>query len=374
MLGTCVRQQPAGEVSGRRGSLDLHPHMEEPGAMWTARSGLLGVLLGLLAACSDGAGLDRVDGGVDAGLTDSGPRGVDAALEDAGAADRVEPSDAGAARCEALDPTTSPERAVALTGRLDLTDYDTYDDRTGGRLRSRVGGFNFFTGTLPVSPLSDGALFTGVAPDTCVAFDLPVPSMDLRPARNVGTTLELSDGAAVTVRFRREDGAEGPRYVLATQADTLAFFDPARVALARSFTWSTPGDRAAGVGPASAAVGPLEDFEVEPAFTATSAPAVLAPSGVTIRWTPPVSSPAQVAIVLARALDPSGNARYLVCRPIDDGEHTISAAALADFGPIPGLAFDLAVARTAMATFCNEGVPLGAAVHTLVYLGAGIVP
>jgi hypothetical protein len=62
-----------------------------------------------------------------------------------------------------------------------------------------------------------------------------------------------------------------------------------------------------------------------------------------------------------------------VCRPEDDGTFTIPSSALADFGPTPGAAFDLAVSRAQVAAFCNEGVTSGVAHHVLTYLGAGIV-
>ncbi len=117
----------------------------------------------------------------------------------------------------------------------------------------------------------------------------------------------------------------------------------------------------------------MEDFEVTPAFTATSAPAELQLAGNTIRWTAPRTTPGEMAIVLARALNPQGDGHYLICRPADDGEFTISAADMTAFGPAAGLAFDFAVSRTAFASFCNEGVVAGAAVHTLVYFGSAIV-
>lgn len=328
-----------------------------------------------IAACSPDTLSHEPDAGTSASLdaTASDAASADGANADAANADAALDADAG---CSALDPTSAPEVPAALTGRLDITDYDTFDDIfTHARARTRQAGFNFYTQTLGVQPLSDGALFTALEADHCVAFDLDPPHTDLRPARNVGTGLTLmNEAGTVSVAWIREPDADGPRYRLATQDDTIRFFDRAITKLDDTWTWSSPGDATANIGAASAHVDPVEDFEVTPAFTATTAPAALDPAGATIRWTAPAaSSRAVMSIALARLLDATtGSARYLVCRPVDDGEYAISAADLTAFGPTPGLAFDFAVARTSMGALCNEGT-LGAAIHTLVYFGSAVV-
>jgi hypothetical protein len=331
------------------------------------------MFLGLAAlgatACSDDAMLDQRD----AGTTDAGLQDITDAATDAGERDASSP-DTGMVACNALAPTASPETPAALTGRLDLIDFDIWDELNGERLRTRQMGIGFFTQTMPVLPLSDGPLFTAIAPDTCAAIDIPVPMTDLRPARNIGTELVLANASGVTVRLVRRSEMGELRYAFATQQDTLRFFDPLQVVLDDTWTWSTPGDGAANVSAAMTTVGPVEEFEVDPAYTATSTPMALDASGATIRWTPPLRNAGQVSIVLARALNMNGDGRYLVCRPADDGEFTISSADIAAFGPTRGLAFDLAVARAAIGAFCNEGVQAGAMMHTLVYLGAAVVP
>jgi hypothetical protein len=345
----------------------------EPGAMSRVQSLGLAVFAAALfaTACSGDDDLNKRDGG---GGEDATVTTADASA-DAGLPRDASTPDAGSGGCNVLAPTGSPEQPAARTGGIDIIDYDFYDETFDhARARTRNMSIGFFTGTLTPSPISDGVMFTGIARDTCVAMDIAVPRT-VRPARNVGTEITIANEAGVTARFTRSTDAMGEiQYRLATQADTVRFFDRSMVILDDRWTWSTPGDASAGVRATSAIVGPVEDFEVDPAFTSTGAPAMLALSGTTIRWTAPVDAPGEFSIALARALNPQGDAHYLLCRPIDDGEYTISATDMAAFAPTPGLAFDLAVSRSAAGAFCNEGVPSGAMIHSLVYLGTGVTP
>lgn len=314
-------------------------------------------------------------------LEDSGPgpadSGADAGLaEDAAALDAA-PADAGPAPfpCDVLAPDADPTRPAVLTGRMDIFDFDYWDEQDQRRGRVRNAGVNFLTGNMYVQPTSDAAYYRGITPDGCIAVDVPVPTLPAGPPRNIGTVLVMEDETGIVLRRPRRSDADGVSYLFFENLDQQSqFFDPARVAIGRRWIWSTPGDPAAGIRPARAVVEPVEDFEVTPAITSTGAPLVIDPAaGVTISWTAPVQTPAELSIVLARALNPEGDGRYLICRPADDGSFTVPAAAIADFGPVAGLPFDLVVTRAQVAPFCNEGVPRGAAKHAIIYLGAGIV-
>ena len=80
-----------------------------------------------------------------------------------------------------------------------------------------------------------------------------------------------------------------------------------------------------------------------------------------------------MSIVLSKALGTNGDGRYVFCRPDDDGDFTIPAAAIAALAPSPDVPFSFSVARASAAPFCNEGVPSGVVTHTLVHDGSAVV-
>jgi hypothetical protein len=277
--------------------------------------------------------------------------------------------------CDPLATPADPTRPAAITGAVEIFDYDFWDEQRSMRDRVRNAGVNFYTNNLPVQPTSEGALYRGIAQDTCIAVDVPAPRTPLGPSRNIGTELLMRDETGIVLRRPRKSDQDGVHYRdFASQEQLLMFFDPLVTDTSRGWTWSSPGDPSASIRAFEATVGPVEDFEVTPAITSTGAPLQIEASGFTISWTAPVATPADVSIVLGRAIGVQGDGRYLICRPIDDGSFTVPPDAIATFGPVPGLAFDLVVSRAQVAAFCNEGVPAGVAHHATVYLGAGVLP
>jgi hypothetical protein len=346
-------------------------------------------------ACS-GDSLSKVDGG---GSGDGGPGsdgfvlGVDSAIPaDSGTtfsdASMIGPDAAPGVDaqpfCNVLAATSSAAKGAAVTGLIEIDDYDYYDTLSAKRARNRVTAINFMTRDLPPDPLSEPVLFTGLPMDQCIATNIANPTMPLGPTRNIGTNLYLKSGAQTVVTFNR--GVDMTTHMIAydpaTQADTLRLFDAmSGVPLARTWTWSTQGDSAAMISPATTTVGPVVNFEVTPAITATSAPTPVSMSGMSVQWTTTATAPGLMSIVLARAVNQDGSpctsgmcwgGRYLICHATDDGEFTLTAGDLAAFGPRPMLDFDFVVSRSAVGPFCNEGVVAGAAIHTLIYQGLGI--
>jgi hypothetical protein len=320
-----------------------------------------------LAACSD----DDLSRLRDAAGNDA------AQIEDAGADGGPADSglDGGApASCSQLEPGPDPTRPAVATGLIEIWDYDFWDEQRLVRDRVRNAGTNFLTRNIPVRPTGEGALFRSVGEDRCVVLDVMAPREMLGPPRNIGTELVMDDQQGLRLVRRRMSDQDGVHYrTFVSQMQLLQFFDPAIARLDHRWEYSTPGDPGAMIEPFTTSVGPVEDFEVTPALTSTGAPVVIDPAAFTVRWTAPATTAADLSITMGRALNMDGDARYLLCRPRDDGEFTVPEAAITEFGPVPGLAFDLSVERAQVAAFCNAGVPAGVAQHALVYLGAGVV-
>jgi hypothetical protein len=92
-----------------------------------------------------------------------------------------------------------------------------------------------------------------------------------------------------------------------------------------------------------------------------------------IQWTPPKTTPGKMTILFGRMLNRLGDGHYLICHPKDDGAFTISANDMTAFGPQRGTPFTFIVQRAQVKPFCNEGVRSGAALHTLILAGSGVV-
>jgi hypothetical protein len=330
----------------------------------------IGVLFGLtlfLAACGED---DLVK--EDAGPGKDGSSGTSLASS----LDLGTRSDAGAFPCDPLASSSAPDVPAQITGQVQITDFDFFDDSFSmSRDRTRNAGINFLTFNLRPRPGVDGAMFTGLALDSCVVFEQLLPYPDLGPARNIGTTLTITNGAGKTIELVRGTSGSSGRlsYEWVTQQDVSNFFDPAFLSLSEPWTYFTPGDSTAGIRPASGTVPPLGDFEVNPAFTETASAAMIDPDNATFTWTG--SGPtSEFTIEFDRALTPEGDGRFLLCRVVDDGEFTIPRSSIDDFGATPGEAFGLVVARSSLAPFCNEGVTSGLLSHVLAYIGSGVLP
>lgn len=302
----------------------------------------------------------------------SSPTDSGAPLEDAGFPDSGVAVDSGPS-CDPLAPGNDPLRPAALTGVLAIFDFDFWDEIGSQRDRVRNIGINFLTGTLWIQPDTEAVFYRSIPADTCIVTDVLLPAMNAGPRRNIGTELILADENGFSLRLAREVEADGPSYWPTTQMQILQLFDRDVFTFDKRWTWSTPGDPAANIRPFSTTVEPVEDFEVTPAFTSTGAPAVIDPAAFTVRWTAPSTVAGDFAIVLSRAINMTGDGRYVICRPRDDGEFTVPQAAIVDFGPTPGLAFGITVMRAQAGAFCNEGVQAGAALHVLIYTAAGVV-
>jgi hypothetical protein len=335
----------------------------------------------LAPACQDGDALGTVDGGLppadagsalDAGAGDAAGGGDAGGAPDAGASD-VGPDDAGPFECDPFAVPADPTQPAALTGRIEIFDFYIWESDDQAARRWRNFGLIFLTGTLPTSGVRDAILFRGVPEDDCITVDLPAPRGDRGPARNIGTELVVETESGVRLRLDRRNEVDGVNYPFPSGPELARFGDPAITSLDQRWTWSTPGDRGARVRPASATLAPVEDFQVTPAFTSTPTPTVLDPAGTHFQWTPPVRTPGELRIVLGRALSPEGDGRFLICHPRDDGDFTLTSTAIAAFGAVPGLPFDLDVSRGQVAAFCNEGVRVGAVTHTLVHSGLGVI-
>jgi hypothetical protein len=325
---------------------------------------LLGFGLVLFVGC-EADDLSATDAGIDAGAEDAGAGGVDAAM-DAGSEDAAFPCDPFRA--------TSPGMLAPTTGQIDIVDYDYFDEIDGRRARVRNAGVNFFTGNLGPYPLNTAALFPGVPIDGCVGVDFIGPPIDPRPARNIGARISIANEAGTkSITIVRASDRDGLSYEWPTTLDVTRFFDPAYLAFGERWTYHTDGDPSAGIGPATAVVEPFDDFLlIAPAVSSSSTAVALDPAGIDVTWTS-TGTKGIASILLGRALNMTGDARYLICRVEDDGAFTIDPAALADFGPVPGLPFDFVVSRASAAPFCNEGVPSGAVLHVVAYIGAGVL-
>jgi hypothetical protein len=326
-----------------------------------------------VTACSGGSGSNgAADAGVDAASPDGGSEIPDVPfIPDDDATTRDALGDVGPYPCDPLSPRDGGETVpAAVTGRIVVTDTDTWDTALNQRFRARAASILFRTRTLPVFPITDGPLYPSIGPDRCVAFDWMNAQVMTGAERNIGTTLLVTDNATITIALSRVQGSDGPEYKTAT-TDTRLYRANA-FNFAKRWTWLTPGDVAEDIRPAKADIDPVEPFEVMPAFTSTSAPVEMTMTGTTIRWTPPSTTRGEMTIVLGRALG-MGQAHYLICHPVDDGAFTLGATDMAAFAPAPGLAFDLVVQRAQRSPFCNEGVTSGVAMHTLIFAGRGLV-
>ncbi len=310
---------------------------------------------------------DATSSSQDANPVDAG-HPADAQLPDTG------PGDAGFGTfaCDHLDPGPDPTAYARHVGRLEIVDTDLWDSQDNLRRRVRNAGWGFAEFPRPIRVTVDGVLFRSVPADGCVTVTARNEQTPLGMRSNIGSYAALSEGGREHIRIERRMEPDGPSYFFASNAETRRFFDPAVTPLNRAWRWSTPGDLSSGVQPAEATVAPVEGFEITPAFTSTPTP-ILIDGPTTIRWTPPTSSPAEMSIVLARAINPNGDTRAVVCRPEDDGEFTITASATATLGAVSGLPFDISVARSAIGALCNEGVPAGVFTHTLVFTGSAVV-
>jgi hypothetical protein len=317
-------------------------------------------------ACDDGD-LSQLDGGI----TSDGGDSFDADLPPDDAAVDAGTEDVGPYPCDPF-AVTSPETPAATTGQIEIVDYDFWDDIDGRRARVRNAGLNFLTGTLPPVPLATGALFPAVPIDQCIVTDVLLSMEELGPARNVGNSItienEVGDKSIVAGRMVE---AEGIRYGFPTQQDLINFFDPTYLAFDERWTYSTDGDPTAGIRAASATLEPFDDFALLSPPVSSSSTAVMLDGDFT--WTG-TGTKGRFSIILGRALNMEGDARYAVCNPEDDGSFTVPASVIADFGPTPGLPFDVIVSRASAAPFCNEGVTSGLILHVLAYIGGGVVP
>jgi hypothetical protein len=278
--------------------------------------------------------------------------------------------DVGGYPCPVLDPTTDPTKPSAITGSIELLDFDMWDQSTKSRIRVRNSSINFLTQTYIARPPIESVLYTGIAANTCSTFTWINSMTSLGPYRNIGTNLILtSTDALTTVTLRR---TAMNTYDFATGVDTQTFFDPTLVNIRHQWIWHTDGDPAAMIQSASTTVGSVEDFQVTPALTNGNAPVVLTSSQATIHWTAP-TRPAQMSITLGRALNANGDARFVLCRPDDTGSFTIPQAAVQSLGASSTIAVELDVARAAAGPFCNEGVTRGVALHTLIYTGSALI-
>ncbi|MBI2379071.1 MAG: hypothetical protein HYV07_34065 [Deltaproteobacteria bacterium] len=327
--------------------------------------------LGTLVSLAAGFGVVACGSDPAPGPTDAAPS-VDAGSPDASGADAsadAEVGDAGAVRdASVCDPlaTTSSRAWARPNGRIEVNDYDYFDETFFERARVRNAGFNFRTRALPIRPSVDAPLFSSLPADACVALDVPAFVDTSGPPRDVGARILIRDRAGVPfVELIRTLELDGPRYDFATGEDARRFFDRDELDLGVAWSYELPGGTTDS-SPVTATVPGVPDFEVTPAFTSTRAPALLLSTGATIRWAPTASS--AMSIVLERATDPDGGGRYLVCRVVDDGEHTFGAEQLAAFGADPGVPFGLAVARSAFVPICRGGL-VGVVSHVLAYVG-----
>ncbi|MBI4819105.1 MAG: hypothetical protein HY791_22730 [Deltaproteobacteria bacterium] len=298
------------------------------------------------------------------GFTDAGAdaNGLDANGPDAGL---------DATTCDPLSTTSSASWA-RLSGRIEVNDYDFFDETFLERARVRNAGFNFRSRNFPIRPSVDAPLFSSLAEDACVVVDIPALVVDTGPPQDVGTQILIKDSAgALFVRILREAQKDGPGYDFAGPEDVRRFFDMDALTFASAWKYELPGDSSSGIRRDEALVGAVPDFEVAPAFTSTSAALRLDPAGARFTWTATAGS--SMSIVLDRATDQHGSGRYLVCHVADDGEFTIPADDVVTFGSTPSVPFGLAVARGSFAPLCNDGVT-GAVSHMLAYIGTAVLP
>jgi hypothetical protein len=281
--------------------------------------------------------------------------------------------DGGAATDAGCDPLSaaSPETPGATTGRIEIVDYDFWDDIDQKRARVRNAGVNFFTANIPPIPIESAALFPAVPIDQCAVVDIPIPMDSIGPARNVGNTITISNEAGTkSVLLERTVEADGIRYEWATQEDLLNFFDPNYLAFDERWTYATEGDATANIGPATAVVEPFDDFALLEPMVSSSSTAV--PVDGSVAWTS-TGTKGLFSILLGRLLD-ENDVRYAICNVADDGSFTIPPDVMVEFGPTPGLPFDVIVSRAAAEPFCNEGVVSGLILHVTAYIGAGVLP
>lgn len=299
---------------------------------------------------------------------DARPR-MDASSRDATAPDTGE----GKFSCDPLAKQVDPGAYATISGQIVIFDFYNFDEDDQGPHLWRNFRFFFGTGNMQSSGAFDGVLYASIDEDTCVALDVPTPQFNLLPRRNIGTRIDVSYDGQKILTIPRAQEADGPTYFPPSGPPVIPFGTPTTTRLSGDWIWSSPGDPAAGVRPTSAVMSPVEDFAVTPAFTSTSAPMPLDPSGMDIQWTAPVATPGIMTIIMSRSSSVT-DSRYVVCRPMDDGQFTLTSTVIASLGATPGLAFDFSVARGAATPFCNEGVASGVVAHSLVHFGAAVVP
>lgn len=304
-----------------------------------------------------------VDTRADAGTPDGSA--VDAAAEDAAA------SDAGVTPCDPLASASSPEAFAHIEGLISVLEFYSYDASRAETFHWRQWQIGAFSA--PMEPTTtEPYLYAGIAPDSCVTLDIPHATRMLAPFRNFGTRLDWAAASGDRVTWARETDEYGTFYRLPSGPIGLRFSDPAQTPFNQRWTWSTPGDLGGLIAPASAEILPVEDFEVTPPISRSEIPLVLSPE-LELRWTAPVVTPAVVSLVMARATSPEGDARAVICRPIDDGAFAISQRMIDDLGAAPGSSFSFDLSRSQTAPFCNEGIREGIAVHTIAHLGAAVI-
>ncbi len=311
----------------------------------------------------------------DSGTADGGLAPDRGYVSDVGVAADASATDTGVEPfvCDPLQVPTSSLAYSSITGRVEIFDFYHYDEGDDAPKLWRNFGFPFLEQALPPRGSRDAVLFRGIPSETCMMIDIPNDQRDLGAWQNVGTELVVEVDGAVIIRIPRIVDMGRQTYRPGSGPTVLPFGLPSISPLSRDWIWSTPGDSAAGIRPARAVMPPLEDFAVTPAFTSTTTPMAIDPAAARIRWTPPTGAGATMSIVLSKALGTNGDGRYVFCRPDDDGDFTIPAAAIAALAPSPDVPFSFSVARASAAPFCNEGVPSGVVTHTLVHDGSAVV-
>lgn len=308
------------------------------------------------------------DAQVDAGPLDVGP-GVDVGPQgDIGP--RV---DAGPLACDPLVPPAAPTTFAAITGRIDVFDAVAFDRATGGPKTTRRFAAGFSSRALVIGDARDAVLFRGIEEDSCIDVDISAQAVDPRPYSNVGTSIFARPDGVDGIELVRTDGIDGPQYFFSSAAALQRFDDPVLTPLSVPWIWSTPGDAVANIRGATAILDPLPPFTVTPALSAAATPVVIDAAGATFRWTT-TSSSTDLSIVLTRTLNPRGDARHVICRPVDDGVFTVTSTVFNRFSAPAGIPFDVTIARSRAQPFCNEGAPSAVVTHAVAHVGSGVIP